>query len=166
MKKILGLVAALCAALVLVSCGSTQVAQAPAQVAPDWVLNGAKASDATYWYAVGEAKMASELNSLKMARMQARTELARIVGTQVKEAIDAKSSMDNNGNETKELTIKKHITTDALLEGSEQIGRYTAPGGTVYVLMSVPKATAVQKLNEAAVQAGEKNTFFTVADLK
>ena len=162
MKKLLLVMAACLAAFLLSGCGSTsKVAAASAEPAPDWVLNEAKASDGANWYAVGSAKMPTEQNSLKMARMQARAELARIVNTQVNDAITAKSRMNNAGLEEKELVETMHFSAEALLEGSEQIGRYTAPGGTVYVLMALPKANALQKLNE-----GGGKSLFSLEDLK
>ncbi len=162
-KRVSALLAGALFAL-LTGCGSTKnVATAPA--APDWVLNGAKASDAQYWYAVGEAKMPTEQNSLKMARMQARAELARTINTQVKELVSANEKINNAGEKTQELTQSLQVSTEALLQGSEQAGRFTAPDGTVYVLMSLPKAQAVQKINETvATVTGKSETFVTVDD--
>lgn len=169
MKKTMFVVLAVIVSTLLTGCGSTQVATAPAAVvpAPDWVVNEAKPSDAANWYAVGSAKMPTEQNSIKMARMQARAELARTINTQVNEAITAKSKMTSTGTNEKELQQVMQFSTDALLEGSEQIGRYTAQDGTVYVLMALPKANAVKKLNESAATAtGKSEQLFTVDDLK
>ncbi|MCR5725320.1 MAG: LPP20 family lipoprotein [Treponema sp.] len=165
MKKTIVLIAVAVVTLLAAGCGSVKNVSASASAAPDWVLDGVKRSDAQNWYAVGEAKMPTEQNSLKMARMQARAELARMIKSQVNELVTSKETVTNSGVQSQELTTSLQVSTDALLQGSEQIGRFTKPDGTVCVLMCLPKAPALQKLNETSTAVTGK-ALFSADDLK
>lgn len=165
MKKTWLVFLALCGAAVLAGCGSTQKAAAAAPSVPDWVINGTK-RDATGLYAVGEGNMGSPASSAKMARLQGRAELARILKSQIKTVTEASVQLSEGGPSSRDFSEKIVSTTDALLEGSEQVESYIDSKGTVYVLMYLPYESAVHKLNEAASNiSGKTETLYTAQNM-
>jgi len=157
MKKLFALVVAAFAALLIVSCGSTQAAE-PTQASkagyPDWVYMSR--SDATGIYAVGSGKMANPVTSRKMAMSQGRTELANILKTTVQAVTQTYINDAGSDKEREALTGFQESAlqkTDAILQGSQQVDYFAAEDGTIYVLMYLPYDSAVKALNEEAAKA-------------
>lgn len=156
MKKIFGAIALTLAGLLLASCGSTKETTAAATQAaedgyPDWVYEGRR--DSTGIYAVGSGKLANIQNSLTMARANGRAELARTLKTQVQDVLQtyvSDTGSDENRDSLTGLIDNTLQKTDAVLEGSEQVDRFTAKDGTIYVLMYLPYESAIKALNEEA----------------
>ncbi len=174
MKKIIGLVVALFATSLILSCGTTEQTAAANQAEqdgyPDWVYEGRR--DATGIYAVGAGKLSNVQNSLKLARTEGRAELARTLKTRVQNVMQtyvSDTGSDNQRDALLGLVDNTFEQTDAILEGSEQVDRYQAKDGTIYVLMYLPFETAVRSLNELNSQAssytGKKEAIITEAKM-
>ncbi len=156
MKKISALFLATAASFLLFSCGSTQETTSAAEQAakdgvPAWVYEGKK--DDTGIYAVGAGKLSNDITSQKMARAQARLELAQEVEVQVKGV--TQTLIDDQGAEGDRqylaaLTENAALVTESVLNGSEQADMYKGDDGTIYVLMYLPKSTFVTELTKQA----------------
>ena len=157
MKKIITAAAAVLAAFMLFSCGSKPTSaaqQAEKEGVPAWVYEGRKDSNGIY--AVGAGKLENDITSLKMAKAQARLELAKEVEVTVKGV--TQTLVDDQGatgdrTYLAALTENALETTNAILNGSEQVDYFKSNDGTVYVLMILPKKTFVTELATKANQA-------------
>ncbi len=172
MKKIFGAVAfslIAFATIPLISCGSTTEAakQAEQEGYPDWVYEGRR--DATGIYAVGSGKMSNIQNSLTMARSNGRTELARTLKTQVQDVLQtyvSDTGSDENRDALSGLVDNTLQKTDAVLQGSQQVDRYQAKDGTIYVLMYLPYESAVTELNKITSDyTGKPESIITEAKM-
>lgn len=174
MKKFFGAaaVAAAVAAFTLASCGSSGEASASATQAeqegyPDWVYESRR--DETGIYAVGSGKLSNIQNSLLMARQNGRAELARTLKTQVQDIMQtyvSDTGSDENRDALTGLVDNTLSKTDAVLEGSQQVDRFQAKDGTIYVLMYLPYDSAVKKLNESASEyTGKPESIVTQAKM-
>lgn len=157
MKKILTAALSILAVLTLFSCGSKPTAaatQAEKEGIPTWVYEGKK--DSTGIYAVGAGRLSNDINSQKMAKAQARLELAQAVEVQVKgitQTLIDDQGADDDRQALAALTENAALTTEAILNGSEQVDMFKANDKTIYVLMYLPKSTFVTELTKKA------NTF-------
>ena len=153
MKKIFGAIAIALAGILAASCGSSKETAAASQAEeagyPAWVYEGRK--DDTGIYAVGSGKLANVQNSLTMARANGRAELARTLKVQVNDVLQtyvSDTGSDENRDTLTGLVDNTLQKTDAVLEGSQQVDRFQAKDGTIYVLMYLPYESSVKKLNE------------------
>ena len=167
MKKTFGTIgmtaAVLLAVSLLASCGSSKKAaeaapaeptaasqQAARDGVPAWVYEGRR--DETGLYAVGAGKLANKNNSLKMARAEARTELARELKINVEAATQTyiDDFGDNNNRQSLTGLVDTAVQrTDAMMAGSQQIDYFEDTDGTIYVLMYLPYNAVVPTLNES-----------------
>lgn len=171
MKKILGAIAIAVAGFMLASCGSTPVTgatQAEADGLPAWVYESKK--DDTGLYAVGSGKLANIQNSYTMAKANGRAELARMLKVQVQDVLQ--TYVSDMGSDEKRDTLTGLVDntlqkTDAVLEGSQQVDRFNAKDGTIYVLMYLPYESTVKKLNESASSfTGKPEAYITEAKMQ
>lgn len=154
MKKSLYAVLMCAAVCLLLSCGSKPTSaskQAAKDGVPVWVYEGRK--DNTGLYAVGAGKLSNDITSRKMAVAQARLELAQSVEVSVKGI--TQTLVDDQGAEGDRqflaaLSENAALTTEAILNGSEQADMFKASDGTIYVLMYLPKSTFVTELTKKA----------------
>ena len=163
MKKILTSLVAVLALIMVTSCSSskqptTAASQAEELNLPTWVLEGKR--DNTGIYAVGSGKLSNLTNSLKMAKAQARVELATTVKANVQAV--TQTLVDDQGaqgdrQDLEALTENALIRVDTVLQGSEQVDQYIAKDGAVYVLMYLPYSTLVTELNKNLEES--KTTF-------
>ena len=172
MKKILVTLVVCSLIFSITSCGSTaKVDKAADKVPvvigaegverPQWVLSGMESDDGMY--AVGNGKMSTKTNSLKVAETNGRAELARTVQTTIKAATttyaqDSGVASDNLA--YLESTVVER--TAGILKGSSRKDYWVDTDGTVFALMFVPykaitpEATAI--VNEFAVDEKTKYT--------
>lgn len=154
MKKSLYAVLMCAAVCLLLNCGSKPTSaskQAEKDGVPVWVYEGRK--DNTELYAVGAGKLSNDITSRKMAVAQARLELAQSVEVSVKGI--TQTLVDDQGAEDDRqflaaLSENAALTTEAILNGSEQADMFKAGDGTIYVLMYLPKSTFVTELTKKA----------------
>lgn len=154
MKKLFGALALTLAGFLFASCESTEApttasTQAAEDGYPEWVYEGKM--DSTGIYAVGAGKLSNIQNSLTMARANGRAELARTLKTQVQDVLQtyvSDTGSDQNRDSLTGLIDNTLQKTDAVLEGSQQVDRFNAKDGTIYVLMYLPYESAVKELNE------------------
>ena len=163
MKKLL--LAALVALIVLAGCASTDSAESAADpnAMPEWVMSDQSTQDVHY--AVGYAKQATQMNSIKRAQAEARTLLAEWVNIAVDEIIttytnDAGSGENRQAVDAFETIAKQRA--QAVLSGSTQEAFWVDADGGVYVLMGIPVENVKDQMygavTESARQAGfEKN---------
>lgn len=154
MNKIVVFISVLLAGILFFSCGSeptSAAVQAERDGVPTWVYEGKK--DNNGLYAVGAGKLSNDVTSKKMAVAQARLELAQSVEVSVKGI--TQTLVDDQGAEDDRqylaaLSENAALTTEAILNGSEQADLYKADDGTIYVLMFLPKSTFVTELTKKA----------------
>ena len=154
MKKIISVILSLSFTLLIFSCGSTKevtsaAIQAEKDGVPTWVYEGRRDSKGIYATVAG--KLSNLTNSLKMARAQARLELANTVKIGVEGVtqtlVDDQGS-DKDRQNLEALTEHALFKTDTILQGSEQVDYFQDKDGTVYVLMFLPYSTMVTELNK------------------
>jgi len=159
MKKILTVILFAFSAIFF-SCGSKQTTAAQQAIedgVPTWVYEGKK--DNSGIYAVGAGKLSNDITSQKMAKAQARLELAQEVQVQVKGVTQTfvdDQGADGDRQYLAALTENALLTTEAILNGSEQADMYKAKDGTIYVLMFLPKSTFVTELAKQAEETAKK----------
>ena len=155
MKKSLYAVLMCAAVCLLLNCGSKPTSaskQAEKDGVPVWVYGGRK--DNTGLYAVGAGKLSNDITSRKMAVAQARLELAQSVEVSVKgitqTLVDDQGAAEGDRQFLAALSENAALTTEAILNGSEQADMFKAGDGTIYVLMYLPKSTFVTELTKKA----------------
>lgn len=177
MKKTLGILAVVFVATLFASCGSDKKAaeaqptsasvQAERDGVPAWVYEGRR--DETGLYAVGSGKMSNKNNSLKMARAEARTEMARTLKVEVQSALQ--TYVDDTGDEKNRQSLTGMIDnamqrTDTMMQGSQQVDYFEDKDGSVYVLMYLPYNAIVPTLNETVTEFNRDSTAaFTEAKM-
>lgn len=160
MKKILTAMLGAACVFMFLSCGSkptSAAVQAEQDGVPAWVYEGRK--DSSGIYAVGAGKLSNDITSQKMAKAQARLELANEVQVQVKGVTQTyvdDQGADGDRQYLAALTENALLTTEAILNGSEQADMFRAKDGTIYVLMFLPKSTFVTELAKQAQETAKK----------
>ncbi len=178
-KKMIALLATLVVVSVaLTSCGSTpKAAPADAPVVspiigkegfpmPAWVNAPPKAADT--FFAVGYGKMTSKQNSIIRAEADAKDQIARWVGTSVKNALTNYTNESGSGANVQVLDFMENISkqvADQTLIGVERDDLWVDAEGGVYVLCSFPKAN-MNKGFEETVQSFQRNEAAAFADFK
>ncbi len=179
-KKMLALLATLVvAAVVLTSCGSSPEAAPVADEPvvkpvigkegfpmPAWVNRPPK--NETTFYAVGFGNMSTKQNSIIRAEADAKDQIARWVGTSVKNALTNYTNESGSGANVQVLDFMESISkqvADQTLIGVERDDVWVDPDGAVYVLCSFPKEN-MNKGFENTVQAFQRNEAAAFADFK
>lgn len=172
-KSVLFISCILAAALFATSCESTHseevsaAAKASAMSSvvgadgvkrPEWVLAGKE--DKTGIYAVGSGKMATFTNSLKMAEINGRAELARTVSAATQSVL--RTYTQDTGSSKDVLTYLEEATqikAANVLKGTTRKDMWTAQDGTVFVLMFIPYEAVLPSVTEPIADAvkGAKN---------
>ncbi|MCQ2611314.1 MAG: LPP20 family lipoprotein [Treponema sp.] len=162
-KSILALTLALATAFTFMSCLSDDSDESAAVQAnensrvigadgvprPNWVLAGKE--DATGIYAVGSGKMSNDVNSLKVAKANARNELSKTVQVATKSVLRTYAQDTGIAKDTinyMEEAIEQK--TNNLLEGSRQVDMWQAEDGTIYVLMYLPYKAVLPAVKQIA----------------
>ncbi len=149
-----------------ISCGSQPTAaaqQAEKEGKPAWVYEGRK--DNAGLYAVGAGKLSNDFTSHKMATAQARLELAQAVETTVKgvtQTLVDDQGADGDRQYLAALTENALQSTEAVLNGTQQVDMYKDKDGTIYVLMLLPKSTFVTELTKKAAETPYNRTSSAV----
>lgn len=178
-KKIIGILASLAVvSAVFVSCGSSPAAKEEKAVVakpvigkegvpqPEWVNKLPK--NAETYYAVGYGFMSNKNNSIIRAEADAKDQIARWVGTSVKNALTNYTNESGSGTNRQVLDYMESISkqvADQTLVGVERDEIWVDPEGAVYVLCSFPKAN-VGKSFENTVQTFQRNEAAAFADFK
>ncbi len=154
-------------ALFVTSCGSTEQEKTAAQQAaqanvigadgvkrPEWVLAGKE--DSTGIYAVGTGKMSTPTNSLRVAEINGRAELARTVSAATQSVL--RTYTQDAGSSKDVLTYLEEATevkAASVLKGSQRKDMWTAQDGTVFVLMFVPYEAVLPTVTESISDAAK-----------
>ena len=162
MKKLTGTFIVVMVALLFASCAATpkeksaasQVAQtvvigAEGIARPGWVVMGRDDGDGLY--AVGAGKMTTPQTSLKLAKANGRTELARQLNVQVQSALTTYLQDSGVGDQSQVINYMEEVAvqkTDAWLQGTKQVDYWLGVDETVYVLMFEPYDVIVPVLNQ------------------
>ena len=166
-KSVLFISCILTAALFVTSCGSTEQEKTAAQQAaqanvigadgvkrPEWVLAGKE--DSTGIYAVGTGKMSTPTNSLRVAEINGRAELARTVSAATQSVL--RTYTQDAGSSKDVLTYLEEATevkAASVLKGSQRKDMWTAQDGTVFVLMFVPYEAVLPTVTESISDAAK-----------
>jgi hypothetical protein len=149
MKKIFSVLIVLAAILVVLGCGSAAPAN-PNDGLPDFVRNPGKYKIEGSFVGIGSAKMSTTNMSLTAAETRARAAIARKISSSLKNMIDDYNAEVEGDPATAEAffqTVTRALSqanlTDTEIE-QQEIG----PDGTYYVLMSMPKRSALRPANE------------------
>jgi len=156
MRKLTGTFIVVIAAILFASCvstptetGSKKVIGAEGIERPSWVVMGKDAADGIY--AVGAGKMSTPQTSLKLAKANGRTELARQLNVQIQSALTTYQQDAEVGDESQVINYMEDVAvqkTDAWLQGTKQVDYWLAADETVYVLMFEPYDVIVPTVNE------------------
>jgi hypothetical protein len=133
---------------------------------PEWVNKIPKSADS--FYAVGYGNMTSKQNSIMRAEADAKDQIARWVGTSVKNALTNYTNESGSGTNKQVLDYMESISkqvADQTLVGVERDESWVDPDGAVYVLCSFPKAN-VGKGFQDTVQSFQRNEAAAFADFK
>lgn len=139
MKKAIKLVVILCLTLVCVSCATvkdTDIYALNKDGSPVWTTTAPVAKKTIY--GIGKAKLNTEGNSKLAAEAIARVDLASKIKATVKEY----STYYSNDTESSAVTAFEQLALnliDITLSNISTEQVWTAPDGTVWVLMSYPK---------------------------
>ncbi len=133
---------------------------------PEWVNNLPKSE--TTFFAVGYGSKSSKAISKTVAGQDARDQIARWVGTSVKNALTNYTNESGSEKNIQTLSYFENISkqvADQTLVGVEDDKVWVDDKGAVYVLASFPKAN-VGKGFEEVVQKFERNEAAAFADFK
>jgi hypothetical protein len=176
-KKIIATLAAIAlVSTVVMSCASSKPAEKKEPVSkiigkegipqPDWVNKMPKSADT--FYAVGFGSMTTKQNSIVRAESDAKDQIARWVGTSVKNALTNYTNESGEGKNKQVLDYMESISkqvADQTLVGVERDETWVDPDGAVYVLCSFPKAN-VNKGFEEVTGTFVRNEAAAFADFK
>ncbi len=169
-STILALVAA-----VFVSCASEPAEKAPVAKPiiglegvpqPEWVNKTPKGADT--FYAVGYAMKSTKAMSKTAAGADARDQIARWVGTSVKNALVNYTNESGSEKNIQTLSYFENISkqvADQTLVGVEDDEVWVDDKGGVYMLTSFPKAN-VGKSFESTVQTFQRNEAAAFSEFK
>jgi len=133
---------------------------------PSWVTKNPKSADT--FYTVGFAKMSNRNISKTAAGQDARDQIARWVGTSVKNALVSYTSEGGEGENTQTLThfenISKQVAEQTLV-GVEEDEIWVDAEGGVYMLCSFPKANISKSFTET-VGTFQRNEAAAFAEFK
>lgn len=133
---------------------------------PDWINKNPKSE--TTFYAVGYAMKSNRSISKTAAGQDARDQIARWVGTSVKNALVSYTSEGGEGKNTQTLShfenISKQVAEQTLV-GVEEDETWIDDKGGVYMLCSFPKAN-VNKSFEETVASFQRNEAAAFAEFK
>lgn len=133
---------------------------------PSWVTKNPKSSDT--FYAVGFSKKSRRDISKTAAGQDARDQIARWVGTSVKNALVSYTSEGGEGENTQTLThfenISKQVAEQTLV-GVEEDEIWVDAEGGVYMICSFPKENVNKSFNET-VGAFQRNEAAAFAEFK
>ncbi len=133
---------------------------------PEWVNNLPKSE--TTFFAVGYGSKSTKAISKTVAGQDARDQIARWVGTSVKNALTNYTNESGSEKNIQTLSYFENISkqvADQTLVGVEDDKVWVDDKGAVYVLASFPKAN-VGKGFEEVVQKFERNEAAAFADFK
>lgn len=167
-KKIMTVMAlVVMASAVFVSCGSTPKATAAGEPVvtvkpiigmegvpqPAWVNKTPKSE--TLFYAIGYGSKSTKAISKTVAGQDARDQIARWVGTSVKNALTNYTNEAGSGKDVQTLTYFESISkqvADQTLVGVEDDEVWVDDKGAVYVLSSFPKANVGKGFEETVAK--------------
>ncbi|HNQ96527.1 MAG TPA: LPP20 family lipoprotein [Treponemataceae bacterium] len=133
---------------------------------PDWVNKNPKSE--THFYAVGYAMKSSRAISKTASGQDARDQIARWVGTSVKNALVSYTSEGGEQTNTQTLShfenISKQVAEQTLV-GVEEDEIWVDDKGGVYMLCSFPKAN-LNKSFEETVGTFQRNEAAAFAEFK
>ncbi|OJF77015.1 MAG: hypothetical protein BKP49_03925 [Treponema sp. CETP13] len=161
MKKLTRVFMVTMVVLLLAGCASTPKESAASEAAktvvigaegiarPSWVLMGKESEDGIY--AVGAGKMSTPQTSLKLAKANGRTELARQLNVEIQSALTTYLQDSGVGDQSQVINYMEEVSvqkTDAWLQGTKQVDYWLGADETVYVLMFEPYDVIVPIVNE------------------
>lgn len=101
------------------------------ELKPNWIVEDFTTEDVLF--GVGYAKLSNEDDARKLAKAEAKNELAEKVFTLVEETISTNKTKSTNSH-----NISSVQTSRAYLSGAVVEDEWVSKEGTVYVLMSIP----------------------------
>jgi len=133
---------------------------------PGWVNKTPK--DADNYFAVGYANKSSKQVSITVAEQDGRDQIARWIGTSVKNALTNYTNESGEGKNTQTLTYFENISkqvADQTLVGVERNEIWVDADNGVYVLLAFPKANIGKSFEEVA-QTFVRNEAAAFAEFK
>ena len=179
-KKIFTILAAIAlVATVCMSCSSTPKEKQPAPVKeakpiiglegvpqPGWVNKTPKEADT--FFAIGYANKSSKQISITVAEQDGRDQVARWIGTSVKNALTNYTNESGDGKNIQTLAYFESISkqvADQTVVGVERNEVWVDDQGGVYVLLSFPKANIGKSFTDVT-QSFVRNEAAAFAEFK
>jgi hypothetical protein len=150
MKKIFGVLVVLVSVLAFMGCASSP-ASAPGNDLPDFVRNPGKYKIEGAFVGIGSAKFSTANMTMTMAETRARAAIARKISSTLKNMIDdynAEVEGDPAAAEQFSQVVTRALSQANLSDTEVEMADYGADG-TYYVLMSMPKRSAIAPANTA-----------------
>ncbi len=138
------LIAFLMSILIFSGCSSSKPSTNPDM--PGWFLNPPSSSD--FYYGVGSAKKQNPSLAKKVAATRARTEISEAVKTEVSSLISdfmQESGIGENAQATEfNESVSKSVSNNVLSNNTiKEV--FSAPDGTIYVMVEMPKDAVKQE---------------------
>jgi hypothetical protein len=155
MKKTTIVLAAFCAAVLVLGCASKKgeaplPAAGPVDYLPDFVMNPPAGDDVIY--GVGVAKMSNLNQAMIMAQNRARVSIAQQINAQVRNMIDDYTAGIEGGNPADSEGFQRSVSrtlTEATLFGTQIKQQAQGTDGTFYCLMAIGKEDAKKQVEDA-----------------
>jgi len=174
MKKIIGIMVALCFALGFVSCGSSPKTTATTTTTtttttaatskperkvssnvPDFVKDAIKKAPEDALIGIGSAKLSTQSQSRTIATTRARAEISRQMNTMIQDMIrDYQASSESDPKAA--LSFQENMTvalSKSTLTGSRVADFDFTDDGTCWVVVLLDKSSTVQEINQAQAAA-------------
>jgi hypothetical protein len=108
MKKLIGIIAALCVLLVLFGCASEKPAKGAQGGIPDWVLKARRDAPENVIVGVGTAKLATMNQSMNVSETRARGQVVRAMNSMIRSMVE-------------DFTVSNEVDTSAAVAFQQQI---------------------------------------------
>lgn len=161
MKRFFGLLIAVVATFMLVSCGTTSKVASDDSDIPEWYIMDPDSKDGIY--GVGQAKMSDLDVSVKMAEADARNAIAKKVNIVIKDVVQ---NMVSGSKEDAVKGFEENAlqTTEVTLQGCRRTNFKKAKDGTVYIQVFLPYDTQVSTLNKVATDYKLSDEYLATQD--
>lgn len=126
---------------------------------PQWVISTPVSND--YYYAVGMSELASQVDALKLATVEAKNIISEWVNVTVREQVSTYQSIAGEAASPTTMKAAEILTiqvSESVLAGCKQEDVWVSKDGVTYVLVSIPVASIANQMNIQARAALETNT--------
>ena len=155
MKKITGVIFAVCLVAIFLGCASEKPATAAQGGMPDWVTKARRDAPEDVIVGVGAAKMATMNQSMSTSETRARAQIIRAMNSMVENMI-TDYTVGSEVNTNAALAFQEEVTralARANVSGARVIEQNADPSGTWFTVVYFNRAQATREISNAASSA-------------